>query len=411
MQDGEAYSSDNSADSLEKILKNKSLVRSGQIKLLGLDKLKEKLGYRWPRLLGKVHSYLVSIIQKYLSGKDVYFNKSDEEFIIVFSSADEEVAKLISAKILEELSQKFLGTVDMENIIVKTAIQDIDGDTLFMQNDLKGLLEQYKKDKKKEKHPHSPKTQSNNYDCTLMYNPIWNVKKEAITTFAVSVTNYIDTEIQKGVVPKKFGYEVIGTSISKEDKADLDQVVLSRCISTIKKLHENKIHSIINIPLCYEAVYTTDLLVQYAAICEEIPNPLKKYINFTLTNPPKGIATPKLEFIIATLKNYCSTVMMISPISKLNFENYKETGIDLIGIILPKQSEKHDKIWHKLEPVIKKCHEAKLKVGLYNVNSLKSLKNAKASEVDFISGTIIGDHKNSPGHMKRLTWKDLLSKP
>jgi len=50
--------------SLNLILANKTLVETGQVKLLGLENIKEKLGKKWPVLKDSIHESLLTITNK-----------------------------------------------------------------------------------------------------------------------------------------------------------------------------------------------------------------------------------------------------------------------------------------------------------------------------------------------------------
>lgn len=405
------YLNENAVANLEDILNNSALVKSGQVKLLGLEKLKEKMGDKWLSLIDNIHNHLVSIIEKHIGTRDVYFNKSDEEFIIVFATTDDKVAKLISAKILQELTERFAGSSDTEDIIVKTAIETFDGKVIFKDNDLKSLLKQFKKDETKRNRykRNGSKSKKPGFDFQFVYGPLWDVRKEAITTYMVNVVSGFG-KTTKGVrLPKKTGHKVLGTKNSRKDINKLDLFILNNSLSTLRDLQQKKIKSVLNIPVSYDSVFKSDLMVEYVTQCKEITKELSKYIIFTLTGAPKGIPNSKLEFIAFTLEKYCSAVMLQSSETDLNLKRYKTCGIKIIGIDILEYSKNTETAWRKIEPLIEKCHHNRFKVAIMNVNTIEDLILANTNKADYISGRAVGELEHSPGHMKRISWNELIA--
>jgi GGDEF domain-containing protein len=116
---------------LLKILSCGTFVNTGCIQLLGLDQIKNRIGEDWPKRKDKILDTLAQIVSRRTRKEDVFFSKSDEEHIIVFASLSEKKAQFICAKILQELSDKFLGHTDTKDIIVKTATGKLDGELVF----------------------------------------------------------------------------------------------------------------------------------------------------------------------------------------------------------------------------------------------------------------------------------------
>lgn len=315
---------------MEDILSNDALVISGQIKLLGLDILKEKLENKWLSSLDEVHEFLIATLQKHLSYKDLFYNKPDEEFIVVFASSDDEHAKILSATILEELTEKFLGSVETKDLIVITAILSFDGDVIFHQYNLKSLHKQHKKDEaqnieKRKKSVKKRKTKKATFN--LEYRPILNVKKQVITSYYINTYTYMNIDQSNNALSKKLNYDVLRMRLTKKEAIGLDLSTLSSSIAKLKELHKNKIQAMINIPISYETVYTVNLLMEYDKICRDTPQHLQKYIRFTLLNVPQGVPATKLQFITATLKNYGSSVMLSCLIANQNFTPYKKMAL------------------------------------------------------------------------------------
>jgi len=401
---------------LNKIIFNKTLVETGQVKLLGLENLQERLGDKWPALLENIHNTLDAIVKKRISDNDVFFNKSENEFIIVFANTSHKAAQLICAKILQELTEKFAGPTDTKDIVIKTVAQQVDGEIYFQCEDLKSILGHVGKDEEKvpktEDNPglNSPSRAFDEENYVFGFRPVWDSRSEVITTFHVKACSDIDDNPAASHIPLKTGYDVLANKSSKEAIMGLDWMTLMCSISTLEDLFLNNFRAVFNIPLCYETVFTTELLLAYAARCEIIPDKLRKYIVFSLVDFPDGIPAVKLHFIVSTLKKYSRAVLVESESIDLHFEKYHDSGIRAISINISNHGTTPKKAWKQVIPFVNNCHKFKIQVSLLDVNTLEDLFIANENKVDFIAGDAIGKYKDYAGHMQRAPWTELISK-
>ncbi|MEZ5758995.1 MAG: hypothetical protein R3D86_12315 [Emcibacteraceae bacterium] len=406
--------SENATANLEKILYESTLIETGQIKLLGLDSIKSRLGDSWPALLQNIHDSFISITESYISSKDVFFNRSDDEFVIVFASTSDRAAELICAKILKSLTEKFLGSSDTKEIVVKTALKKVNGEVFFRSENLGSMLEAVANENSPENQSMSDdELRSEQSEKKSKYNfgfrPIWDVKHEAITTFIVKP--YLGS-INKSIShPERLriGYDVLGKFYSKDEKLDLDYTVLNQAINTLKNLDVTNYRPILNIPVSYETVYNMDMLMKYTSYCSRITPDIGKYIVFYLVGFPEGIPTVKLNFIVSSLKRYGRAVMLNSTSCELHLEKYKYSGIKVIGVKLHELASRREIAWEKLPVFVEKCHQYSIKLAVLDVDTLGDLLLAKTNDVDYFGGLVIGDYKIRCGPMQRLPWKQILN--
>ncbi|MCF8474528.1 MAG: hypothetical protein K9G26_07520 [Emcibacter sp.] len=356
---------------------------------------------------------MILITESLISDKDIFFKKSDDEFIIVFASTTDERAKLISAKILQKLTEKFIGSVETKDIIVKTAVNKVDGAIMFQSEDLQCILN-HSQNEIVNRHLHdfqninSPVDTLKEEPFLFGYRPVWDSIHEVITTFIVKPCVYTSRNINNNSRPKKIGYDVLEDPDSKQARIDLDLLTLTSSIETLEELYQNNFRSIFNISICYETVFNIELLMEYISHCKNISPSLKKYIVFHLVDFPEGIPTPKLHFIVSTLKKYSSAVMLLTSTSSLHLEKYFDCGIKVIGTNILDHGPSTEKTWQKIALFIENCHKYKIKVALLDVNTLEDLIIAQTKGVDYISGLTIGDYKDTSWHMKRKPWKNFL---
>lgn len=406
----------NAMSKLEKILTSNVPIEAGQIKLIGLENIKNRLGDKWQSSIANIHEHLITITEKHISDRDVFFSKSDDEFIIVFASTSERVAKFIAAKILQELTEKFIGVSETKDIVVKTAIKEIDGKLLFEEEDLNFLLGQVNEDdlssEKREtisneiNETYSKKDES----FTYLYRPVWDVKNEVITTYLVTTGTQIEQDAHGILKPAKTSYDVLIDKYTKKSRIALDRMLLSSNVSILEELYQNNFRTVFNIPLSYETVFNIELLKAYTLRCNVIEPFLKKYIIFSLHSFPFGIPSSKLHFIAYSLKNHCNALVFHSSEFDLDIEKFANCGIKIISFDLLAQNLSSHKNWENIIPLINKLHKEKMYIALENVNTNEDISKAKEYGIDYISGDAVGGYRDTVGTMKRVGLKSLIKK-
>lgn len=406
------YTHKDTIDRIEKILSSNRTINAGQIKLIGLSSIKRKLGDKWPSMIETVHEHLISITKKHITEQDVFFSKSDDEFIIVFAQISENAAKLIAAKILQELTEKFTGSADTKEIIVKTAVQEVNGELLFKAEDLDFMLGQVNQQIEENKGEHGGDEGRKDIEETFtdVYCPVWDVKNEIVSTYMVTAGSNLIRDDNGILRFKKIGYDVLVDSQSERSRIALDKVLLSTGISDVEELVRNNFKAIYNIPVSYETVFKPELLMAYIRRCKTIPRLYNKFFTFSLLNFPDGIPESKLKVIVSSINNYCRATVLNVSRTDIDPAKYARAGVKIIGIDLKQLKLREKNKWEALTRFTEKCHKNKLQLSLENVDTLEKVMLAKEVGVDFISGEAIGIYRDTVEPMVRLPFKDLINR-
>ncbi len=122
---------DRFTDRLQILLSAQKTLPYGQINVIGLDKLRDKLGNRWPKIKDKIHTAANKIIRAQMTAADVFVQYSESEYLIVFGTISPEAGRLKCVKIAEEICAYCLGSPDTADVQVKTAVGRVDDQLLF----------------------------------------------------------------------------------------------------------------------------------------------------------------------------------------------------------------------------------------------------------------------------------------
>jgi len=394
---------------LEHIIANSILVNAGQVHLLGLEEIKRELGEKWPALRERVLDTLDKIVARHIGVNDVFFSRSEEEHIIVFSNRSQKVARLISAKILQELTDRYLGSADMNKIFVKTAVGRVKGNLLFEKTSINDIFEEVLPAPVAGEVPENSKIKKRffvkkNRPYEVVYKPIWDARNEVMSTYMVNV-QHIDSS--SGV---RLAYDVLSDPTDVEAMIVLDKEVLAETIDMMNDLFLNNFRAIFSIPVCYETLFNWDRLKDFLSHLQIIPPDLYKYISFVLVDFPAGVPEVKMRPIVSNLLHYSGAVAMTSRKIPRTTIYYRNCGIKIISMAVPGRHVNPKRFWKNMIRFVDKCNLKKLHISLEEVNIVDDLLLAKESGVRFLSGDAIAPYSDTPGHMSRTTLKDLIAK-
>ncbi|WP_417317691.1 hypothetical protein [Emcibacter sp.] len=407
---------------LIKLLSESPMVNTGRIQLLGLQELKEKLGDHWPGVRESVLIGLEQIVRKRISDEDVFFSRSEEEHLVVFAHLGEDEARLVCAKILQELSIKFLGQVETREIVVRTAVGQFDGNLTFQEDTLHSVLSSasvQNKDIASGNGQDNDGSSSRNAGNILSflsgekerirkkfkatYIPVWDRKHEVLSTYAVDC--HMRGEVATG------DYSSLIGRLKSRDKVCLDHMLAEEAGSKLLEFYGKKYRAVFSLPVSYETVFNSHLLAAYVQKLMHIPKELSRYTSITLKEFPAGTPSAKIFYISSLLRQYSPTVMLeFSGNPPPHPESYGECGLQ--GVILQLNSEKtqDENYWTSLSTAVSQFHKIHLRTMLTKVSAPEEMLLANECGFDFLSGDAVKRSTTKPAHMLRISCQELLTK-
>src|SRR5437016_1800622 len=85
-------------------------ISAGRLQLIGLARVKSKMGKHWPHLAERVHHVAENVIKKNVLPGDVYQRHGDDGFLILFPRLAPEDALFKANAIAREIEEKLIGS-------------------------------------------------------------------------------------------------------------------------------------------------------------------------------------------------------------------------------------------------------------------------------------------------------------
>lgn len=399
----------------EKVISISTLHSTGQVHLISLEYIKEELGLRWITSKEDILENLTQKIKQSISNEDVFFSRSDTEFLLVFSNMFETVAQQLCGDILKELSITYLGSSYDHNITIRTAIGNRDGKLLFKDVAYTSSSEQEIVETSKSRIISSPKLEPfvspikphKNRPFELIYKPIWDKKNNIVSTFMVSIRKISKTD-KSASRTTPIGYHALNNPFCLASMIELDQFMLDEIIEMMNDFFKNNFRAMFSIPLNYKTLFNLTRLHNFLGSCQSIPVPLRKYINFTLADFPEGFPEARMHQIITSLLKFCRDVTIVCDKIPQDISYYKGCGVKGICLNIT-EKEKHSKEYLiKIQKLADDCALENINLSLDGIDDLEELEIIKETELNFISGNTIGRYSDAPRHMEYKNWSDIV---
>jgi hypothetical protein len=402
------------------ILKDGAAVPAGHIQIIGLQALKDHLGGRWPEKRAVIHEVLHSIISRRLSPQDVFFQKSEDEFLIVFARLGADAARFVCARILQELNLHFLGNASLAGVSVRTAVGVLDGSVIYEAADMQALLAgfgtveagmadaAYFKDGAETPARLAQAWADTSYHGQALadqlpggleagYRPLWDVHREVLSTYAM------DYGLRRGnaLVP---AYQAIR---HEEGVRAMDVSLLRQAAIRLAALAEAGTRLLLCLPVHYETVRSPALLHDYVQDLGAVPRKLRQYLLIACDGFPEGVPHGKLAFISHALKPWCRGIAAHVGPGFRDFGVFADTGITMVGCRLPAHLPAADVLEDRLRRFVACATGAGVVPAVLGVDDVASAAIARTAGARFLEGDVIGRRHEAPGPMVRLTWPEI----
>lgn len=400
-------------ENFEKVVAASDLFESGKVHLISLQHIKDSLGIGWYRQRENILNRLIEQIKYHSGDEDVFFSRSETEHLIIFSSKAPTDGQQICGQILKELSKKVLGQCYDRNVIIRTAIGKRHGKLLFKDVAYSSKLETKEKLIANE-NLSSPKLEpfvspirpKKKRPFELIYKPIWDKKNNVISTFMISIRKNKKNKTDN--TTSLVSYKALSTPFCFASMIELDKLLLDEVVDMMQEFFKNSFRAKFAIPLHYKTLFNLTRLHTFLFHCQTIPEELRGYITFQLVGFPEGFPEARMHLIITSLRKFCKEVIIECEKVPTKIHYYKECGVDGIYLhVTPKEKYATNYI-EKVNNLAALCAKEEIALSLDGVDHKDELVIMKETELDYISGKMIGNYSDVPNHMKQVNWDDLV---
>lgn len=396
---------------LRRIFDGRDPTQAGSIHLVGLGSLHEKLGERWASVAARVHQLTAKLLDQHLSAHDAWFRHGEESYVVVFAQLGPEQARLICAKVMEELQVLLLGHADTESIRVHTAVREIGSEIMMVPASLKDMLAavrtQAAADAARAGPGFTPPVEFRSAAPVragpprVRYRPVWDVRKQVLSLYMARCCRE-----RPGRTPL-WGYDCLDDPADMASLLAQDLRVGREAVETALELYENRFRFFLSLPLHFESLAVTGRRQEVMVMLRAIPRHLLPFMTYHLHGVPDGVPAGRLSDLVSALKPFGRTVMMEMPAPAADLTAEAAAGIRVVNLGLPPGASQE-----RWGPEVTRfaAHAARhhLLPAVEGVDSLAMEDLCEEAGVRFLSGDLIGGWVDVPEHVVRRSRTDFV---
>jgi hypothetical protein len=267
----------NLAERIRRLANGRTTLDVAQFQFIGLDQIRERYGPRWIVKREKVQQVARHFISKRVSPEDVLIPGADG-FLLVFGSRTGMLADTAAQRISSELNTYFLGAADMDDVAFEARHRSMSvddfaeafGDLIVDSNDA---------------HPSQAKAN----EIPIGYTPVWDSKRQAVTTFFVTPLN-----AETG--------RPLDWDHASHRHINMDELKLKASEDALRQIHASGKKALVGVALHVTSLNNQHSLARLFSVMADFDKELARFRVLRVSGVEPGFPRIYLEDVIRTLK-------------------------------------------------------------------------------------------------------------
>ncbi|MBI3709587.1 MAG: GGDEF domain-containing protein [Proteobacteria bacterium] len=406
------------------LLRSRGSVVSGKVHFVNLDVIRQNFGNRWPAARERVFNAASRIIATHMGPTDMFSQVGDESFVIIFAGLSKPEARLKCGLIADEIYKHLLGEDrSFTDINISTVVAAVDGSISFESVNLKSILDAAlgaaeglddaaapadapavsDRTTALEDTQTAPAVNLLPTDLHFVYLPMWDAQRKAISTFAC-----MPRSSQRLGVPLT-DYAVLPGEYSSSFVPDLDLKALDRVTADAAAYLAAGGKAFFAVTVHWRTLETFATRERYRALCDKIPEKLRKLMVFEIVGLPYGAPESRVVGLVGALKPFSRSIFMRSWISDIRAGATAYFGITGISVYFGDITLPEKDLIRPLEKMCEAAGRLSLKTAAHGIRSKSLTLIAIGAGFNFIDGEAVTSALDKPGTMIRFDIEDLYT--
>lgn len=410
-------------DRLGKMLETSDRVVGSGVQLVGLERIKVRLGDAWPRRSSQIQEIATRMINQYLAPQDLLIRMSDTQFLIMFANIDPERAKLKCGLIAKMLGDRLEGEGDLSSIEVRTVVKEIDGSIGLQSDRLDSLIAGMLPAAADEELAHEPPADAaeaeaagdGDWEDTIAgiptltvdqiafeYREILDVKRQVVVSFR-AVPYWV------GSFGKRYeDYRLLdAVSGAPEDFIPaLDQRQIEHTLQAMVRYFKRGRSAIFITSVHFHSLSHLASRMALMTFLSRIPRDLKSFLVLNIDALPEGVPSSRVAEFVAALKAHCRHVTIAVDAEAQAIGLGTNTGALGVSVDIGRNLIRESYLIRKINKFAAQTDKLGLKIGVRGIKSSSMLLNCVAAGCDWVEGPTIGEPTPSPPPASRFSWTD-----
>jgi hypothetical protein len=419
-------------DRLSALLRQQSTVSAGRLQIIGLERIRERLGSKWDRYHGRVHDLVEATLRQRLSAVDVCTRLADLAYVVVFAELTEKEAVVKCSIIQREIEVALFGEdADANGLSVAAAVACLDSRALPENGEVIDAIDKILDDKDARNSRQQPKADDERPDPASLrveqdepadgseagglpdgpdlaelfrppdlstigfrFCPIWHVKHNALLGFLCVPVHLLKT----GDIA--MGYKILGHGRTHDRALDLDLRVLAKTVNELRLLESKGQRILIACQVNFQTLRHTEAKRTIIQCCRQLSGTLRHLLVFEVTAVPDGVPVSVVQEIDMTLRGLCRHVTWHTALKEKQFGRIVEAGAKRVALDIDAQRPDEAYRLGLLGQFAVRGRGVALRTIVHGIHTTSLATSAVCSGFDEISGNAISPmvEKIHPGY-------------
>lgn len=395
---------------LKLLLEQQSTVCAGQLVIVGLDAIRDKLGDGWVRYRDRVHSHFDKVVESTLAPSEVTLRISDDKYVVVFHERDQAASQVVCEKILSQVHDTFLGSPELAGLSLDSIVMTLDPQSLARSMGLElengsapvGPPEAEKVPAAKPA-PAVIRKKAGPFEVAkqdIWYLPVWDLENQLIYS-------YLPTIIRNKGRRRVAGYSALEDTRDPKQIRALDMHLMERGLRDLLEFHKSGGKSFVVLPVHYETLERSETRGQLHRLCMSVPANVRSQVMFLLTGLTPG-HPPWRVFEYATMLSQLGRMTFAEIDARWdNLGRLQDLPIRGVSVRLDDDFRPPARIAKDLVRIQAFCAANRMFVSLNGVYSLDLATSARGIGAKFVSGHYVLGAVDKPQQALALDWMDI----
>lgn len=327
------------------VVRNGQSALAGKVQMIGLDRLRTRLGTSWTNVSERADEIARRTIQGRLSKADIYTAVQGWKYLILFAELSVAEAQVKSTRIADEIARAIIGDQDVTSEIdVKSAMLAADGGLTFEPAPTLANLAQMVAQKIEPPNgeingkaitgagPESVEPPACALDpldvVEVWYQPVVDTRTNTVAAYQ-AVPAF---EMPDGT--RLFGEAHIPDFDQPDRMFQLDLMLLTRAIRDLNASITTGRKKLILVGVAFETLAANAKRMEYLRRLENVLWPARGLLAFQIKNLPDGASPARLHELVMSLKRHARVVLLQCPANTNYVSIYRDIAFQSIGIDL-----------------------------------------------------------------------------
>lgn len=414
---------------LSAMLDGAERVVGGGFQLLGLDRIKARLGDAWPRRREHIVETATRIIAQHLAPQDLLLRVAETQFLVMFGNIDPERAKLKCGMIAKAISDRFEGESDLSSIEVRSVVREVDGSIRLQKDRMDQLIAQMmagdagervsetaadtpggaalagdvpQRDASPGEDPFACLQELTVDRVAFEYREMLDPKRQALASFRT-------VPFWTGAFGRRYDdYRLLDAfnGAPEEFIPLLDRRQIEATVRTMAAYFGRRQRAVFVTSVHFYSLSHMPSRMALAALLSRIPRDFVPYLVLGIDGLPEGVPSSRVSEFVATLKPHSRQVTVSVGIDAGAIGLSGGTGVYGVTIDATRVFARENQVIRRINRFASQAEKLGLKIGVRGIRSSSVLLACVAAGCEWIEGPMIGEPTAEPPPATRFSWID-----